>query len=107
MWAACAPLEASALCALLSAKASVQLEALAFLELRRRAAGAEAEQKAALAARMEEAARALAARLPEPAKAEQQLAALKDVRDNRVAASLLAALAFGARAEVGGARGGG
>jgi hypothetical protein len=50
---------------------------------------------------MDAAARKLAKRLPDPFKAEQQLAALRDVRDNRVAASLLAALALGAKSEVG------
>lgn len=100
MWEASPPAEAAALAAELSRKATLQVESLVFLQLRRRAAGAEPEQKAALNARMEEAARKLAAKLPDPAKAEAQLAALRDVRDNKVAASLLTALGLGARAEV-------
>jgi hypothetical protein len=64
------------------------------------AAGTEGEQRTALAARMDGAARKLAEQLPDPGRAEQQLAALKDVKDNKVAAALHSALALGASSEV-------
>lgn len=50
---------------------------------------------------MDASARKLASQLLDPAKAEQHLAALRGVRDNKVAASLSGALALGARSEVG------
>ncbi|GBF94053.1 hypothetical protein Rsub_07321 [Raphidocelis subcapitata] len=98
-WRAAQPAEATALLALLAAKASLQFDALAFLELRRMLGGTEGDQRAALHARLDAAARKVARHLPDPARAEQQLAALRDVKDNRVAAALLAALALGARSE--------
>ena len=42
----------------------------------------------------------MAKRLPKALKAEQQLLVLRDAKDNRVAASLVAALSLGARREV-------
>jgi len=89
-----------ALLLLVGYKAGLQRDALAFLELRRMAAGTDGEERAKLVASMDEAARKVAQQLPEPAKALQQLTALRDVRDNRVAVSLLQALALGARSEV-------
>ncbi|KIZ01095.1 hypothetical protein MNEG_6868 [Monoraphidium neglectum] len=99
VWRQAAPHEVSKVVVLLEAKALLQFEALSFLECRRLLAGTEGDQRAGLQAKMDAAARKLAKRLPDPFKAEQQLAALRDVRDNRVAASLLAALALGAKSE--------
>lgn len=52
-------------------------------------------------AKLDAAARKVAKRFPDPPKAAQHLAALAAARDNKVFASLQAALALGARSEVG------
>jgi hypothetical protein len=100
VWSQAQPHEQAAALALLNAKARLQCDALAFLELRRMAAGTEGEQRAALVARMDTAARKVAQQLPDPARAEQHLAALRDVRDNKVAAALVGALTLGTSSEV-------
>ncbi|KAI8467337.1 MAG: armadillo-type protein [Monoraphidium minutum] len=92
--------EVGSVAVVMEAKAHLQCDMLAFLELRRRLAGTEGDERTGLQTRLDAAARKVAKHLPDPQKAEQQLAVLRDVRDNRVAASLLAALALGAKSEV-------
>jgi hypothetical protein len=53
-----------------------------------------------VAAKLGRAAKAIAGQLPDAAKAEAGLEALKDVKDNKVIAALLAVFGFGVSQEV-------